>query len=173
MSVFLYIGQSLVIVALGWLAWRFRALQLEADVPEAIASRIHRQAQLAIRADSITNELAGTVSELAPTADSASRTFRVKLDLPARSPLMPGQFARLVVPLGESASLRIPAPAIVQRGQLELAFVAANQRAVLHLVKTGRHIGQEVEILAGLDQGDSVIVEGAAQLVDGQPVTVK
>jgi len=149
------------------------ALQLEADVPEAIASRIQRQAQLAIRADSITNELAGTVTELAPAADSATRTFRVKLDLPAGSSLMPGQFARLVVPLGEIVSLRVPAPAIVQRGQLELAFVTANQRAVLHLVKTGRHIGQEVEILAWLDQGDSVIVEGAAQLVDGQSVTLK
>jgi RND family efflux transporter MFP subunit len=149
------------------------ALQLEADVPEALASRIQRQAKLAIQTDSISNQLAGTVSELAPSADSTSRTFRVKLDLPSGSALMPGQFARLVVPVGESASLRVPAAAIVQRGQLELAFVATNQRAVLHLVKTGRRIGEEVEVLAGLDPGDSVIVEGASRVVDGQPVTVK
>jgi RND family efflux transporter MFP subunit len=149
------------------------ALQLEADVPEGIASRIQRDAQLAIRVDSITHALVGKVSELAPSADPASRTFRVKLDLPSGSPLMPGQFARLVVPVGESASLRVPSSAIVQRGQLELAFVVPGQRTVLHLVKTGQHIGEEVEILAGLDQGDSVVVQGAAQLVDGQPVTLK
>ncbi len=149
------------------------ALQVEADVPEAIASRIRRDARLGIRVDSLTNELLGVVAEIAPAADPLNRTLRVKLDLPESPGLMPGQFARLVVPVGESSSLRVPASAVVQRGQLEIAFVAANQRAQLHLVKTGKRLGDEVEILSGLDAGDAVIVDGAAQLVDGQPVEVK
>jgi hypothetical protein len=75
--------------------------------------------------------------------------------------------------VGESASLRVPASAVVQRGQLEIAFVAANQHAQLRLVKTGKHFGNEVEVLAGLEAGDVVIEDGAAQLVDGQPVEAK
>lgn len=148
-------------------------LQLEADVPEAIASRIQQDARLAVRVDSVKGELAGTVREIAPTADPASRTFRVKLDLPQTAGVMSGQFARLVVPVGESTSVRVPASAVVLRGQLEILFVVANQRAQLHLVKTGRKIGDEVEILAGLEAGESVVVGGAALLTDGQAVEAK
>ena len=148
-------------------------LQLEADVPEAIASRIQQDARLAIRVDSVKGDLAGTVREIAPTADPSTRTFRVKFDLPQTAGLKSGQFARLVVPVGESNSVRVPASAVVVRGQLEILFVITNQRAQLHLVKTGRKIGDEVEILAGLDAGESVVIGGASLLVDGQPVEAK
>jgi RND family efflux transporter MFP subunit len=148
-------------------------LQLEADVPDAIASRIQQNARLAIQVDSLEGELAGTVTEIAPTADPASRTFRVKLDLPQATGLRSGQFARLIVPVGESNSVRVPTSAVVVRGQLEILFVVTNQRAQLHLVKTGKTIGDEVEILAGLNAGESVVVGGAALLTDGQPVEAK
>jgi RND family efflux transporter MFP subunit len=148
-------------------------LQLEADVPDAIALRIQQNARLAVQVDSLKGELAGTVMEIAPTADPASRTLRVKLDLPRTAGLRSGQFARLVVPVGESNSVRVPTSAVVVRGQLEILFVVTNQRAQLHLVKTGRTIGDEVEILAGLNSGESVVVGGAALLTDGQPVEAK
>jgi len=147
------------------------ALQLEADIPEAIASRVLLDAKLGILVEGITNGLTGTVSEIAPTVDTTSRTSRVKLDLPNASPVRSGQFARLVVPVGESDSIRVPTSAVLQRGQLEIAFTVTNQIAQLHLLKTGRREGNEIEILSGLDAGDSVVVEGAAQLVDNQPVS--
>jgi multidrug efflux pump subunit AcrA (membrane-fusion protein) len=166
------------------------ALQLEADLPEAIASQVRRGARFAIRMDSFKDELAGVVTEIAPTSDPVSRTFRVKLDLPplpdeSATPAPPpsafptphslksGQFARLVVPVGESSSVRVAASALVFRGQLEILFVVTNQRAQLHLVKTGKRIGDEVEILAGLESGESVVVGGAALLRDGQPLEIK
>jgi membrane fusion protein, multidrug efflux system len=148
-------------------------LQLEADIPETIANRVQLDAHLAILVEGITNGLTGTVSEIAPTVDSTSRTLRVKLDLPDASPVRSGQFARLVVPVGESNSIRVPASAVLQRGQLEVAFAVTNQTAQLHLVKTGRRVGNEVEIISGLDAGDQVVIEGAAQLVDNQPVKIQ
>jgi len=164
-------------------------LQLEADVPEAIADKIQQDARMTIRVGQGEGELSGTVAEIAPIAEPASRTFRVKLDLPSlpdqsaaalpdamlHAPrfLRSGQFARLLVPVGETSSLRIPSSAVLQRGQMELVFVVENQRAQLHLVKTGRRVKEDAEILSGLDAGDSVVVEGAAQLVDGQKVEAK
>lgn len=149
------------------------ALQLTADLPEAIASHVQRGAKLTTRVDGLPEELAGTVSEIAPAADPASRTLRFKLDLPSTPGLKSGQFARLLVPVGERPSLRVPASAVVPRGQLEIVFVVAKQQAQLHLVKTGKRLGETVEILSGLDAGDSVVIEGAAQLSDGQPVEAK
>lgn len=149
------------------------ALQLEADVPEAIAPRVGAGARLPVRADVLPAELTATVAEMAPSADPASRTIRVKLDLPASSGLRAGQFARLVVPIGENTALRVPVSAVVQRGQMEIVFVAHQQKAQMHLVKTGRRVGDEIEVLSGLDAGDAVVVEGASLLSDGQPLTTQ
>ncbi len=142
-------------------------------MPESIASRIQPSTRLPVQVDSVKGELAGTVMEIAPTADPTSRTFRVKLDLPQAAGLRSGQFARLIVSVGDSNSVRVPASAVVVRGQLEILFVVTNQRAQLHLVKTGRTIGDEVEILAGVNAGEPVVVRGAALLADGQPVEAR
>lgn len=149
------------------------ALQLEADVSETIAAHVRRGAPLSIRSDSLPGDLAGVVSEIAPAIDPLSRTFRVKVDLPQSPGLMSGQFARLAVPIGESQSVRVPIPAVIQRGQLEIAFSVADDRARLHLVKTGKRIGDEIEILAGLAAGQTVVVAGAERLLDGQPVEAR
>ena len=146
-------------------------LQLEADVPEAIASRIQQDARMPIRVSDSIGDLFGTVAEIGPIADPVSRTFRVKLDVAGRPGLMSGQFARLLVPVGETTSMRVPFSSVVQRGQMEIVFAVENQRARLHLVKTGRQLKDEIEILSGLDAGDSVVVNNASQLVDGQLVT--
>ena len=148
-------------------------LQLEADVPEGMASRIQLNARLIIRSELLKDRLEGTVKEIAPTIDPVSRTFRLKLDLPPTAGLVSGQFARLVVPIGESNSVRVPASAVVLRGQLEILFVVTNQRARLHLVKTGKRIDDQVEILAGIEPGDSIVTGGAALLTDGQPVRLQ
>ena len=148
-------------------------LQLEADVPEAIATKIQQNASMTIRVSDTTGDFSGTVAEIAPVADPLSRTFRVKLDVAAPSGLMSGQFARLLVPVGETTSMRVPASAVVERGQMEIVFAVEDQHARLHLVKTGRQFKNEIEILSGLDSGDSVVVDNAGQLVDGQPVKVQ
>jgi RND family efflux transporter MFP subunit len=145
-------------------------LRIEADVPEAIAGRIQSGATMRVRLGQSTSEIMGTVVEISPVADPVSRTFQVKLDLPGDAGLMSGQFGRLLVPIRNSSSMRVPNSAVVQRGQLEIVFVVENKHARLHLVKTGHRAGDATEILSGLDTGDAVVVEAAAQLMDGQPV---
>jgi hypothetical protein len=56
---------------------------------------------------------------------------------------------------------------------MEILFVAENRHARLHLVKTGRRLNDETEILSGLDSGDLVVVDNLQQLVDGQPLQEK
>ena len=79
----------------------------------------------------------------------------------------------LWVATGESRTIHVPAAAIVAHGQMETVFVAANNRAQLRIVRTGKRTNGEVELLAGLDSGESVIIEGAERLRDGQPITLK
>jgi RND family efflux transporter MFP subunit len=164
------------------------AFQVEADIPEAIASQVTLSSQLSVRIDALTNDISGTVSELSPAADPSSRTFRVKLDLPnafhsssASTPDAPfptpqflsGQFARLLVKVRDSAPTTVPVSALVRRGQMEMVFALDKRQARMKLVKTGKTFGGAIEILSGLEPGETVVAEGAANLLDGQTVEAK
>jgi RND family efflux transporter MFP subunit len=148
-------------------------LQLQTEIPEALINSVKLGAHMSVQLSGMPSELQATVSEVAPAADPNSRTFRVKLDLPQSDRLRSGQFGRVSVPIGERDGLRVPANAVVQRGQLEMVFVVADHRAHMRLVKTGKAAAGELEILSGLESGETVVVEGAAALVDGQPVEVR
>jgi len=149
------------------------SLRFEADLPEALIGNLKLGDQLPVHIAAITNEMAGTVAEISPAADANSRTYVVKLDLAGPTGLRSGQFGRVAVPVGEISAIRIPAAAVIQHGQMEMVFVTANGHAQLRLVKTGRRIGNDMEIVSGLNSGEQVVIEGSASLADGQPVTIQ
>jgi RND family efflux transporter MFP subunit len=142
-------------------------LRVEADIPEALIASLKLGASL-----DVTPKAKAIVAEISPTGDPNSRTFPVKLDLPAGNTMRPGQFVRIAVPVREYEALVIPAAALVQRGQLQMVFVNDNNIAKLRLIRTGRERSEGIEVLAGLDGGESLVTEGAAKLMDGQPLTV-
>ncbi len=148
-------------------------LRFEADLPEAILERIKLGAKMKVKIASISAPLEGTVSEIAPIADAVSRTFQVKFDLPQTEGLRTGQFGRVSVPVADAQSLTVPNAAVIKRGQMEIVFVAASDHAQLRLVKTGKMVGGDTEILSGLEEGEAVIINGITRLEDGQPVTIQ
>jgi len=149
------------------------ALRLEADVPEALVGNLKLGDRLALHVAALKTDSSGVIGEIAPAADAGSRTFLVKLDLPATPGLRSGQFGRVAIPVAEVNALRVPASAVVVRGQMELVFVATNQHAQMRLVKTGKRLGSEIEIVSGVNSGEVLVVEGAGALTDGQPLQVK
>jgi membrane fusion protein (multidrug efflux system) len=148
-------------------------LRLEADVPAALIGNVKLGEPLAVSIAGVNNDITGTVAEMSPAADPNSRTFLVKLDLPAAPGLRSGQFGRVAVPVGEVSAIRVPVSAVVQRGQMEIVFVVTNGHAGLRLVKTGARVGDEVEVVSGLDPGETVVTAGATGLMDGQPVSMQ
>ncbi len=148
-------------------------LRLEADVPEAVVGRLKLGDPCPVRVAALEPELAGVVTEIAPAADPSSRTFLVKLDLPPVAGLRAGQFGRMAMPVGETTALRVAATAVVQRGQMEMVFVVHAGKAQLRLVKTGKRIGAAIELVSGVEANETVVVENAAGLVDGQPLILQ
>lgn len=149
------------------------SLRFEADVPEAMIDQIQLHAKLPVVISGVSGPLEGTVAEIAPAADPYSRTYRVKLDLPPTPSLRAGQFGRVAVPVPAGPELWVPASAVVRHGQMEQVFVATNHVAQMRLVRTGRHLGNQVELLSGVNAGELVVTQNAGELVDGQPITIK
>jgi RND family efflux transporter MFP subunit len=142
-------------------------LRIEADIPEALIASLKIGATL-----DVTPKAKAIVAEISPTGDPNSRTFPVKLDLPAGNTMRPGQFVRIAVPVREYEALVIPAAALVTSGQLQMVFVNEKNVAKLRLIRTGRERSEGIEVLAGLDGGESLVIEGADKLMDGQPLSV-
>lgn len=148
-------------------------LRFEADLPEAILDRIAMGAKMQVKIASVAKPLDATVSEIAPVADPVSRTFQVKLDLPAAEGLRTGQFGRVAVPMAEMQLLMVPRVSVIKRGQMELIFVVKEGHANLRLVKTGKAINGSIEVLSGLEEGEQVVISDVSKLADGQPVTIQ
>ena len=148
-------------------------LRFECEIPEALIDRVAMGAELPVTIDAAGETLTGKVSEIAPSASAGSRTFLVKLDLPPAGKLRAGQFGRVRVPVRERPAVLVAEGAVVRRGQIESVFVLDDGVARLRLVKTGRKMDGQVEVLSGLSGGESVVVEDAHLLTDGAAVEAK
>jgi multidrug efflux system membrane fusion protein len=140
--------------------------RLEANVSEELVSkiRLRQQAQVTTEQGGFT----GTVVEVVPAADPASRTFVIKIALPASCFCRTGEYGTAAFATGELKALAIPPSAIVDRGQLEGVFVVrANGLAEYRLVKTGMALSDRVEILSGLSDGDEIATSQLDRLSDG------
>ncbi|GAB4168641.1 MAG: hypothetical protein Fur0032_06960 [Terrimicrobiaceae bacterium] len=149
------------------------SLRFEIDVPEALIDFVQTGEAVNVTIPSLKRTIAGTVAEVAPAADSGSRTFPVRITLPAVTGLRAGQFGRAAIPVGEQTTIRIPASAFTMRGQMEMVFVKDGGAIRLRLVRAGKSEAGEVEILSGLRDGEEVVVSGVEALKDGQPVASK
>ncbi len=149
------------------------APQFVVTIPESQRGQIAIGDRVQVEISSLDTAITGIVKELSPSADPVTRSFIVKIDLPA-SIARPGQFGRLLLSMSGDESIYVPRAALVKRGQLELVYVInAESVAVLKFVRTGRTAGEKVEILAGLNEHDHVVVSGLTGLMDGDKVEVQ
>jgi len=149
------------------------AYRLEATVEESKLPLIRTCQTVSVALDGIARPIEGRVSEIVPAIDAASRSFIVKIDLPAIAQLRSGLFGRASFAFGTRPVLAVPAAAVTERGQLASVFVADGGRAGSRFVTLGQHAQDSVEILSGLSPGDQVIFPAPASLADGAPVEVR
>ena len=83
--------------------------------------------------------MTGTVGEIVPTVDVASRAFVVKVDLPASvGGIQPGTFARVGFRERMRPHLVVPASAVTTLGALDRVFVVTDGVARLRMVRSAR-----------------------------------
>lgn len=118
--------------------------------------------------------LAGKVVQIVPAADPASRSFLVKIELPADSQLRSGLFGRANFLRGEREALLIPRTSIIGRGNLQGIYVlGANQIAELRYVTLGQTEGQAVEVLSGLQTGEEFVAAPGGRELGGKRIAAQ
>jgi len=150
--------------------------RLEVDVRETeFTNQVELGREVLVQIDALGESLLiGTVVEAAPSADPLSRTFRVKVALPRNPGIKSGMYGKALCPREERQTILIPQKALIKRGQLEQVFsVDESQTTHLRLIKTGKAFGDQLEILAGLQEGEVIIANPKPGLKDGSRVTVE
>jgi HlyD family secretion protein len=147
-------------------------MEWRAEVTPSEVGRIRVGQKVRVTAATGT-ELAGTVRAIAPSADAQTRNVLVFVDLPRHNDLKAGTFAKGQFELGQSSALTVPAPSVVVRDGHNYVFViGADSKASQRKVRTGRRVGERVEVLDGLKADESIAVQGAGFLNEGDVVKV-
>jgi RND family efflux transporter MFP subunit len=134
-------------------------LRLEANVRESLAELLRSLEHLDVRIDALDRTVRGRIEEIVPSSDPGSRTFVVKVGLPADPALFPGMFGRLAIPVGVEERFLVPEDAVLRVGQLEFVRVESGEGVQRRHVRTGQPAEDGlIEIRSGLEPGERVRV---------------
>ena len=133
------------------------ALEVRWSVPEGCAPYLGEGHSLSVLhgpAEVVT----ARITHVAPAADPASHTIALKASLQSQAgTLQPGFFVWVEQPCGTDTVDLLPAAAVRAVGQLHLVTVVGQGRTSSRLVQVGKRLGNQLEILSGLDPDEQVL----------------
>jgi RND family efflux transporter MFP subunit len=141
-------------------------LRAVAQVPASRVAMLNAASQVTVVMPD-GQRLTPTTRDMQPTADPVSQTVEWRLPLPAAAAnLRPGQMVRVQAQAVESAiggaatdRLSLPTRAVLRRGELTAAYVAAADGFVLRAIRVGPAQGDTVEVVTGLRAGERVALD--------------
>jgi RND family efflux transporter MFP subunit len=149
--------------------------RLEVTVDERDLKYVRQGASVPVEFDAFDGgPLPARVVQIVPAADPASRSFVVKLDLPANPGLRSGLFGRASFSRGEKQAITVPKSAVLENGQLQSVYVVGERNlATLRYVTLGPSADGRVEVLSGLMPGETIVVDPAGRELAGKQVEVR
>lgn len=151
-------------------------LELRVKLPETLLGQVDLEQTVKVTSD--INEkldLSGKVREIDPTLAEDIPQATVKIDLPSGTTLKPGMFLDAAITTSTSEGQTVPIDALLpQPDGSAIAYVMQDNNIVKAQSVTMGEILQDeqVEVLSGLESGDTIVVKGAAYLKDGDTVVV-
>ncbi len=157
------------------------SLEIEVDVNEGYINRVHAAQPVEAVLDAYPDwRIPGHVITTVPTADRQKATVRVRIGFekldPRILPDMGVKVSFLAERQPEAASraaqpqLLVPKAAVRSIDGRDVVFVMKDERAERRAVTIGQADGDQVRVVAGLNAGERVIVDGPATLTDGERV---
>ena len=138
------------------------ALRVVAEIPQSVIDAVRSARKAVVYVDGRRIEATGLT--VFPAAEPGTNTFRARIELPKGvQGLAPGMFVKVGLVVGESERVLVPRSAVVQRSEMRGVYVVApDGRVSLRQVRLGHAVGDRVEILAGLANGDRVALDPVA-----------
>lgn len=152
------------------------ALRVDFKVPDVNIAEVYSGQKVDVSVDGNENSYSATVTAIDPESDKMSHSFNVRAVLEQKSgnALKPGMFVKVGVALDRCKNgIVIPEGAIERYGEIESVFrVLSDGTAVRTNITSGYRNKGVVEILSGLNESDTVVMEGGARVVEGKKVQI-
>lgn len=159
-----------------------KSLQVEADVSESNIEKIKLNQACEIFLDAYPEKsYPGFVAKIVPTADRSKATVLVKVGFKEYdSRVLPEMSAKVTflapktdkVKVEEKPVLLVPSSSVVTRKGLDLVFIVKDDKVIEVQVQVGRKFGESIEIISGIDAGESIIEKVTEKIKDGIEVKV-
>ena len=149
--------------------------KIEVGVIESEIANIKNKSGVVVKLNSLPGAIfKGRVLYINPLIDSETKTCRVTILVPNNdSRVKPGMFANVLI---ENQILKdkllIPKDALLVRDKRDLVFVTDGDLAKWHYVDIGNQNEEYIEILKGVEAGDSVIVNGHYNLAHDAKIKI-
>lgn len=139
------------------------ALRIDVTVPQSEVEAIRAAPVATVTLDSGRQIEADEVTVF-PAADASTHAVRVRVQLPALdAPPQPGATAKVAFPAVKGAAFpRVPASALVRRGEVTAVYVLVDGRLSLRQVRLGDVAAEHVDVISGLEPGDTVATDPVA-----------
>jgi membrane fusion protein (multidrug efflux system) len=148
-------------------------LKVKADVPESYSGLVNQGNKVLVLVPDARDSVVTSLTFAAKVIDPTSRSFAIEVRLPQRKTLRPNMTAILkIASYVKNDAIAIPVKAVQRSETGDFVFVKQNGIAKKVNIKVGNTYGGKSEILSGLKAGDELIIEGAADIEDGDKVKV-
>ena len=154
---------------------RLDPLKVVAEIPEKMTPWIGDGRPVELRVDAYQGRtFAGKVTRISPAVNTATRAFPFEALIPnADAALKPGTFARVHVEIDKVDDvLTLPYAAIQYRYGVNRVFVVAGDRLAVRELTLGERLGDRIEILGGVKQGEQVAITDVDTLTEGVLVAI-
>ncbi len=140
-------------------------LRLETSIASHCLTRLAIGQIVNVRLDTPAREIVGTVDEIAPEIDPQTHTRSIKIKLPTVAGLQQGQYGWLSLSCqADRKTLLIPVSAVLHYGQLQAVKVVEDGRLHTRHIRTGKQYGEQVEVLSGLHDGETILADSGLAL---------
>ncbi|MDR1743028.1 MAG: efflux RND transporter periplasmic adaptor subunit [Dysgonamonadaceae bacterium] len=166
----LFNGQLAVLTVM-----QINPLKLKINISESYYAKIKKGMGVNVAFDALAGELfTGNINLIYPVIDEMTRTFTAEVVLPnANGKIRPGMYGRVTLNLGKEKSVVISDKSVVKQQGTDSRYVYvlnADNTVSYKKVELGTRIGNEYAVLSGVEEGEQVVVDGLAGLVDGKKV---
>jgi len=140
-------------------------LRVTASIPQYKLAQMRAVKQARVEFPELGKWVDATAVTLLPTADAATHVSQVRVNLPAEireaHDIFPGMFARVHFVIGRATRMTVPQAAVLRRGEVAAVYVQNGQGALaLRQLRLGDPLGGgEIEVLAGLNAGERVVLD--------------
>jgi RND family efflux transporter MFP subunit len=141
-----------------------QALRAVGSVPQMVLASVKAAPQVPVRVElpTLGRSVTAVRTTVLPASDARLLSTQVRAELPLQLPagVVPGVSAKLWLPTGQAEKLVVPVAAVVRRGELTAAYVVqADGRSLLRQLRVGEAADGQVEVLAGLEEGERVALD--------------